>query len=221
MIKKIIKGILAGFLIGMAGSMFLISKSLGFSVIPALLFPVGLFLICVFSFNLYTGKIGFLFDKEKDIKILDLLIMVFSNFIGAVLFGLIYTAMFSGNELLVNIADSVANQKFGDLTFANILLVLLKSTLCGFLVYIAVYLFGKVESFGAKVLAVWIPIFTFVFLGLDHSIANMFYMAAMNNYSINALVLIIIAIIGNSIGAILIDVVIRYISKEKTENDDK
>ena len=215
MIKKIIKGILAGFLIGMAGAMFLIAKSVGFSVIPALLFPVGLFLICVFSFNLYTGKVGFLFNKEKDIKVLDLLIMVFANFIGAVLFGLIYTAIFSGNELLVNIADSVANQKFGELTFVSILLVLLKSTLCGILVYIAVYLFGKVESFGAKALAIWIPIFTFVYLGLDHSIANMFYMAAMNNYSLNAFILIIIAIIGNSIGAIIFDICLRFINDKE------
>lgn len=215
MIKKIIKGVLAGFLIGIAGAMFLIAKSQGYNVIPALVFPVGLFLICIFSLNLYTGKIGYLFNKEKDIKVLDLLIMVLANFVGAVLFGLIFTALFKDNDILSATANNVAESKFGNLTFVNTMLLLLKSTLCGIFVYIAVYLFGKAESFGGKVLAIWIPIFSFVYLGLDHSIANMFYMSAMNNYSINAFVLILIAIIGNSIGAIIFDICLRFINDKE------
>ena len=214
MIKKIIKAILAGFIIGIAGAMFIIAKSQAYNVIPSLVFPVGLFLICVFSFNLYTGKVGFVFDKEKNIKIIDLLIMLVGNFIGAILFGLIFTAIFNNNDAIKITTDGVIDSKFGNLTFVNIMLVLLKSTLCGLFVYIAVFLFNKAESFGGKVLAIWIPIFTFVYLGLDHSIANMFYMSALNNYSLNALVFIVIAIIGNSLGAILLDITIRFINKE-------
>ena len=214
MVNKIIKGILAGFIIGIAGAMFIIAKAQGYNVIPALVFPVGLFLICIFSFNLYTGKVGFIFDKEKNIKIVDLLIMLGSNFIGALLFGLIFTCIFNNNDLIRLTTDAVIENKFPDLNIVNILLVLLKSTLCGLFVYIAVYLYNKADSFCGKVLAIWIPIFTFVYLGLDHSIANMFYMSALNNYSVMAFVYIIIAIIGNSIGAILLDITIKLINKE-------
>ena len=214
MAKNIIKGFLAGFIIGIAGAMFIIAKAQGYNIIPALVFPVGLFLICTFSFNLYTGKVGFVFDKDKNIKILDLLIMLGSNFIGALLFGLIFTAIFNNNDLIRLTINAVIENKFPDLNIVNILLVLLKSTLCGLFVYIAVYLYNKADSFCGKVLAIWIPIFTFVYLGLDHSIANMFYMSALNNYSVMAFVYIIIAIIGNSIGAILLDITIKLINKE-------
>ena len=214
MAKNIIKGILAGFIIGIAGAMFIIAKAQGYNIIPALVFPVGLFLICTFSFNLYTGKVGFVFDKDKNIKILDLLIMLGGNFIGALLFGLIFTAIFNNNDLIRLTSDAVVENKFPDFNIVNILLVLLKSTLCGLFVYIAVYLYNKADSFCGKVLAIWIPIFTFVYLGLDHSIANMFYMSALNNYSVKAFVYIIIAIIGNSIGAILLDITLKFINKE-------
>ena len=214
MAKKIIKGILAGFIIGIAGAMFIIAKAQGYNIIPALVFPVGLFLICTFSFNLYTGKVGFVFDKDKNIKILDLLIMLGSNFIGALLFGLIFTAIFNNNDLIRLTTDGVIENKFPDFNIVNILLVLLKSTLCGLFVYIAVYLYNKADSFCGKVLAIWIPIFTFVYLGLDHSIANMFYMSALNNYSVKTFVYIIIAIIGNSIGAIILDITLKFINKE-------
>ena len=75
--------------------------------------------------------------------------------------------------------------------------------LCGVLVFIAVDLFKKTNSDFGKFIAVWIPIFLFVFLGLDHSIANMFYMAAAGTFTIYSFVDLIIAIIGNSLGSII------------------
>ena len=203
-IQNIIKSFLAGMLIGLAGFMFVITKYSGFQVVPALLFPVGLFLICTFSLNLYTGKIGFIFDKEKNIKILDLLIMVIFNFVGAVCIGMLFSFIYA-------FADNLALNKFKDLKFVTIILVFIKSTICGMFVYIAVVLFGKSQNEVAKVLGVWIPIFTFAYLGLDHSIANMFYMSAGNYYNVTSFVLILVAIVGNSVGAILFDLVKRKV----------
>ena len=205
MIKKIVKGFSAGFLIGMAGALFMLAKAQGFRLLPSLVFPVGLFLICTFGFDLYTGKIGFVFDKTRGIKIADLITMLVSNAVGAMLFGLIFTAIFGGDAAVSAAAEAVAKAKFGELTALSAALVLLKSALCGILVYIGVYLFGKSEGFGAKALAIWIPIASFVYLGLDHSIANMFYLSAMISFSLEGAALIVIAIVGNSIGAIAFD----------------
>ena len=209
-IQNIIKSFLAGMLIGLAGFMFLMAKYKEFDVLPALLFPVGLFLICTFSLNLYTGKIGFVFDKEKNIKILDLLIMVIFNFVGALSIGLLFRLMYSQYPM-VSLAEAIAKSKFKNLEFVTILLVFIKSTICGMFVYIAVVLFGKSQNECAKVLGVWIPIFTFAYLGLDHSIANMFYMSAGNYYNVTSFVLILVAIVGNSVGAILFDLVKRKV----------
>ena len=213
MIKKALKSLLAGFLIGMAGAMFLLARSQGFKFLPALVFPLGLFLICVFKLDLFTGKVGFFFDKERGIRLSDLVIMLVFNAVGAIIFGLIFVAAIGKDTLAAAAADSVWQAKFGELSISSAALTLLKSALCGMLVYIGVFLFGKSESFGGKAVAIWLPIAAFVYLGLDHSIANMFYYAATLKFGFSGAVTLIVAVIGNSVGAILFDRAIDYINK--------
>ena len=209
MLKNIIKSFMAGFIIGLAGCLYLVASAQEFRVLSALFFPVGLFLICTFSFNLYTGKIGYVFDKEKEIKILDLLLMLIFNFIGAVIVGLIYNLIFT--NYTQEIAKEVAYLKFSNLDFENVFVVFLKSILCGMFVYIAVHLYSKAQSEMGKIIGVWIPIFAFAYLGLDHSIANMFYMSAGMYFKSSAFILILVAIVGNSVGAIIFDIIKRKI----------
>lgn len=211
MFKKIIKGIMAGFLIGLAGSLFILAKSQGYKVLPALLFPIGLFLICLLQFNLFTGKVGFFFNKEKHVGIINLLIMLVANAVGAILFGLIFTVLFKNSDAVKYTALEVINGKFGTLEVAKIFITLLKASLCGMMVYLGVYLFGKGENIFVKGFALWIPIFVFVYLGLDHSIANIFYLSMYHSYSLNGFVYILIAVLGNSLGAILTDLLINKI----------
>lgn len=213
MIKKFVKGFSAGFLIGLAGALFLVARSNGYKFLPALVFPVGLFLICVFKLDLYTGKIGFVFDRSKGLKIDDLVLMLISNAVGAIVFGLVFTAIFSGNAPIAAEAKAVARSKFIDLTLLNMGVTLLKSALCGMLVYIGVFMFGQRDNFVAKTISLWIPIAVFVYLGLDHSIANMFYLSAMFSFSLNGAVMILVAIVGNSLGAIFFDRIIYIASK--------
>ena len=138
--------------------------------------------------------------------------MLISNAAGAMLFGVIFNFIFGKDATAIAVVCSVAAAKFGELSFGFIISVLIKSVLCGFFVYIAVYLFGRAEGAAGKVLAVWIPIAAFVFLGLEHSIANMFYFAAGAADALNGIVLILIAVIGNSVGAIALDRAIRFMS---------
>ena len=52
-LKTFVGGILAGISIAIGGTVFL---SLDNKVLGALFFTVGLFAVCTFGFNLYTGK---------------------------------------------------------------------------------------------------------------------------------------------------------------------
>ena len=58
----LIKSILAGIMIGIGGTIFLsLEKTLG-----AFLFAIGLFMIVTRGYNLYTGKVGYIFDNKPS-----------------------------------------------------------------------------------------------------------------------------------------------------------
>ena len=58
-IEILIKSILAGIMIGIGGTIYL---SLDNKIVGSILFAIGLFIIVVYSFNLYTGKMGYLIN---------------------------------------------------------------------------------------------------------------------------------------------------------------
>ena len=210
-LKRILKAIVAGVLIGIAGVAFLIAKDNSSNAfLPSLVFPIGLFLICTFGYDLYTGKIGYLFKKDNEYKLLDLLLMLVFNLLGAFLVGFFYYLSIKDSKMYDN-AIAICESKFLSISFVNEILIFFKAFLCGMCVFIAVDLFKKFNSEVAKIFAVWIPIFLFVFLGLDHSIANMFYMSAGNCYNINSIVALLVAIIGNSCGSIVLYFINQFI----------
>ena len=109
MIKRLslifLKGILAGLSIGLGGFLYIlmiafIQGELG-KILGSLLFAVGLFLVCTFSLQLYTGKIGVVFEgkQEKEFYI-GLPIMYIGNAIGA--FALGYLCFFIFKDVEVN-----------------------------------------------------------------------------------------------------------------------
>ena len=69
-IEILIKSILAGIMIGIGGTIYL---SLDNKIVGSILFAIGLFIIVVYSFNLYTGKMGYLINNfNKKYIILSL-----------------------------------------------------------------------------------------------------------------------------------------------------
>lgn len=58
------------------------------------------------------------------------------------------------------------------------LTALLRGVLCNFLVCIAVWMSLSAQSVPGKLAAMYLPIFTFVLCGFEHSVANMFYLPA-------------------------------------------
>ena len=86
-LKTFVGAILAGMSIAIGGLVFL---SVDDKVIGSALFSVGLFTVCTFGLNLFTGKVCYVFQNDRDYALSLPLIWV-GNLIGT---GLI--ALFAG-----------------------------------------------------------------------------------------------------------------------------
>lgn len=147
-------------------------------IVGACLFPLGLMLVCFTGTKLYTGRIGYVIDKNEvpiKKKIAELTIMVLGNFIGAALIGLIFFSISYKSDLLLTKFIGIVEGKTANRTYAD---GIFRPILCGVMVFLAVDFFKSFKNIGCKILFIFIPIFLFVFAGWDHCVANAFYYAA-------------------------------------------
>lgn len=196
----LIKGIYAGIMIGIGGTIFL---ALDNKIIGALLFAIGLFMICVYSMNLYTGKIGYLIVNKAN-YLFELLFTLIGNFLGTYLIGfLIRLTRF--NNYSVKAID-ICNIKLND----NLLSIFILSIFCGILMYLAVNNFKKMESSLGKYLSVFICVIVFILCGFEHCVANMYYFSVANIWSLKVFLYLFIMILGNSVGSLFIALYDKY-----------
>ena len=187
MIKTILKSILAGVLIALAGIVYLNCSD---KVVGSFLFSFGLCLVIILEANLYTGKVGYV-NSKKDV--FDLAIMLGFNLLSAFLVGLIVK---TGS--LHDSADAVVSAKL-DVFYDTWWITLLKSIGCGICIYGAVEGYKKTKSFIPVILGVMV----FILAGFNHVVADAFYIGAAPFYWINLVYLLLVAV-GNAIGSILI-----------------
>lgn len=192
--KHLIKSILAGIMIGIGGTIFL---SLENKLAGATLFAIGLFIIVTKGLNLYTGKIGYLFDN--GIKYIgELIITLVGNFIGtfAVGYSLQFTRV-AGN--LATKAQRICLVKVND-TIQSILIL---SIFCGILMYLAVNGYKTMKDSFGKYAGVFLGVIVFILCGFEHCIANMYYFTIANMWSLNTFGYLGIMVLGNSIGGVI------------------
>lgn len=186
--KDFIKAIFAGILIGIAGTIYLKVEP---QWVGALLFSIGLILICLNGFNLFTGKIGYI-KSYKEIP--KMLLYILGNFIGVGLIALVAP---------VSSAEMVAAKLAMPLPLAFVM-----ACWCGFLMYLAVDGYKKYNN--AISIITCVP--AFIIAGFEHSIADMFYIFKTGIVSLKAIIFIIIVLLGNTCGALL-----HYLIKEDTK----
>ena len=189
-IEILIKSILAGIMIGIGGTIYL---SLDNKIVGSILFAIGLFIIVVYSFNLYTGKIGYLINNFNKKYIRELIITLIGNFIGAFFVGFIlkYTRIYT---MISEKAKTLADIKLND----TLISILILSFFCGILMYLAVNTYKEVKDIG-KYLAVFLGVIVFILCGFEHCIANMYYFSVANIWNLNTLLYLLIMILGNSL----------------------
>lgn len=202
MLNNIKLSILSGLMIAVGGTIYLSCIAKGWSPFGAVLFAAGLYTICVYGFNLYTGKVGYIAYHFKDVNYIGLvlLILVF-NLITTYLLGIVCAYAF---PTIVEPAKKIYEAKLA----APLLRLLITGIFCGLLMFLAVDTWKKGSPFGCFI---YIPVF--IISGFDHSIANSFYNGVANGFADaftmqNALVVVTV-VIGNAIGGMLVPMMTR------------
>ena len=202
-LKVFIYAILAGVAISIGGIAYLSSQS---AVVGALFFCVGLFVILNFNFNLFTGKVCYVFNNDWRYSI-KVLITLVGNFVGTNLVAL--CLRFTRLSSLQEKCHEIVGIKLGD----ELLSLFVLAIFCNILIYIAVEGF-KSENVLTKYLSLFFGVATFVLCGFEHSVADMFYFAFANIYSGQMFLSLFVIVLGNFVGGVLIEVVKKTFKKQ-------
>lgn len=192
--KILCKAILAGIMISIGGTIYL---SLENKMVGAFLFSIGLFMICVNGYNLYTGKIGYVIERKKGF-IIELLITLVGNFIGTVTCGLVLSKARIYSSIK-EVAVKICTTKLND----DLLSIFILSIFCGMLMYLAVDLYKKKTDCG-RYLGIFLGVTVFILAGFEHCVANMYYFTVADMWEGKTLLYTLIMILGNTVGSIII-----------------
>lgn len=194
-IEILLKAILTGIAIGIGGTVFLSCEN---KVAGAFLFGTGLFTILTFGFLLFTGKVGYAVENKPS-YLADLAVIWVGNLIGAMLTG--------GLVLLTRIGGGISEKaaalceiKFADSPISIFILAFF----CGILMFIAADGYKNIKNPAGQMLAVFLPVMTFILSGFEHCVANMYYFTAAKAWSGKAWLYMLVMTLGNAAGGILI-----------------
>lgn len=186
--------IIAGFLIGMGGIIYL---TLG-GIAGALFFSLGLITIVTFKFHLFTGKAGLLTTGE--ITPIALFTIWCGNFVGTI-FGAVAATMLPQSEMIIEKATAIVATRVANPSLVNFAL----GVMCGLLMYVAVTGFAKTSSY----LFLIMPVAFFILAGFNHCVADMFY-TILGAQNVKEITHLIPTTLGNIIGTNIIPLADQY-----------
>ncbi len=185
--KMFLLAVLAGVFIAMGGigattaAVSVPLPSVG-KLVGACVFPGGLTMVLLAGSELFTGNCLLTIPLlEKEITAAGMaknwVVVYLGNFAGSLLAaaGVVFSHQVSlfNNGMAVSVISTAAGKcslPFGD--------ALIKGILCNFLVCIAVWISFAAKDAAGKIAGLFFPIMIFVLSGFEHSIANMYYIAA-------------------------------------------
>ena len=222
-LKELVYGILAGFCIGLGGTFLLSCKNSAGIVVAALFFTIGLFTICERGYNLFTGKVCYVFDNKPKYLIFLLVVWV-GNLLGTMLIAFIERCT-SINDAIQPVAAAMVDTKMSDYNgnFAlRLLSLFFLGILCDVFIFIAVNGYAKSKYQMGKYLSLIFGVTCFIVCGTEQSIADMYYWCISgrlySNFGKSILCLLVITL-GNSVGGFFFPVVEKYIGNyTKKEN---
>ncbi len=202
MLNKIASGVCAGILISIGGSVFLSCEN---KVIGAVLFTVALLCICFKGYSLFTGKVGYLPEKADKEAFSVLLLGLLGNAIGTIACG--YLLRFA----IPSIGAAAETLCAGKLETQALWQTFVRGVFCGVLMYLAVSIFRDKKT----PLGIIFCIPVFILSGFEHSIADLYYFAASGIVSLQAFLFLWVVIAGNSVGGVLLGLLMKLGGKEK------
>ena len=204
--KKILKSIISGLLIGCAGLILIIIKSIDFPgnhFIASLIFPIGITLALILDCSIFTGSISHAVGKNKTIPFHHVLLILLFNIIGIVFIGIIFNLIKLFNIPFIDKVQAIANTKFMPYELFHISELLLKSLTCGILLSIGIYLFRYLKSPFLKIISIWFFVFLYTYFGFNNGLTDSIILLASSRITIISIIYVLTAIIGNSLGLIL------------------
>ena len=183
-------GILAGMMVSVGGAVLL---SVDNRYAGAALFSIALLSICYFGFNLYTGKVGFLWNTHNKDALSMAFLGLLGNLLGTLLAGFLIAYAL---PQLRDAALTACEKRLTQLPLQTVI----RGFFCGILMYSAVWIYREKKT--ALGILFCIPVF--ILAGFEHSIADMFYFALAGLFNTRALVFILLVVLGNSLGGLFI-----------------
>lgn len=201
--------IMAGAFIAMGGVVFL---SLDNKIVGAFMFSLGLFAVCTLKYNLFTGKVGYLFCNDVKTYLPWCLMVWVGNLVGSIIVAELVrlTRVAPG---IIEKSTKLVQVKADDTLISLFVL----GIFCNIMVVHAVdqYLNNPHEI--GKYLGIVISIMVFILCGFEHCIADMFYIQMARMWNSQTIIALIVITLGNVLGGILIPTMRNINTKLKSE----
>ena len=192
MLDLLKKSIAAGCAIAVGSVIYL---SLENKIAGAILFSVGLFLICSYGMMLFTGKIGYVLDNKNNP---NCLVIWIGNLIGTLISCI---AVRFARPALTETASVLVTNKLAQSPFQTMILAFF----CGMLMYAAVENFRRHPHEVSGIFGVVMCVSGFILCGFEHSIADMCYFiigVGSPSLLIQSIVYILLVSVFNGIGSL-------------------
>ena len=201
--------IMAGAFIAMGGVVFL---SLDNKIVGAFMFSLGLFAVCTLKYNLFTGKVGYLFCNDVKTYLPWCLMVWVGNLVGSIIVAELVrlTRVAPG---IIEKSTKLVQVKADD----SLISLFVLGIFCNIMVVHAVdqYLNNPHEI--GKYLGIVMSIMVFILCGFEHCIADMFYIQMARMWNSQTIIALIVITLGNVLGGILIPTMRKINTKLKSE----
>jgi formate/nitrite transporter len=187
----LIRSYMAGAILALAAAFAVtVAVNTGSHLIGSLLFPVGFCLLYLLGFDLLTGVFTLVplavLDKRPGATwggvMRNWTLVFFGNFAGALTVALFMAIIFTFG---FTEAPNAVGQKLGSIGegrtvgyaehgWAGMLTLFIRAVMCNWMVSTGVVAAMLSTSVSGKVIAMWMPILVFFYMGFEHSIVNMF-----------------------------------------------
>ncbi|MDO5027772.1 MAG: formate/nitrite transporter family protein [Bacillota bacterium] len=191
-----IYAIMAGAFIALGGVVFLMIEN---KYLGSLMFSVGLFGVCTLGYNLFTGKVGYFFYNEKKSYSKFLLKVLLGNTIGAIAVAALLSLSRNG-LFLEERALALVTTKLND----SYLSLFILGLFCNIFVVFGVEEYKSNPHELGKYLGLIFAVMVFILAGFEHSVADIFYFAMAKSWSLDAVLRILVIVLGNSVGGLLV-----------------
>ena len=187
----LIRAYMAGAILALAAVFAItIAVKTGVFLIGAILFPVGFCMLYLMGFDLLTGVFVLtplaLLDKRPGVTVKGILrnwgLVFLGNFGGAltvaIMMAFVFTYGFNTDPGAVGAKIASVGEArtlgYAEYGVAGWFTIFIRGMLCNWMVSMGVVGAMISTSVSGKVIAMWMPIMVFFFMGFEHSIVNMF-----------------------------------------------